>query len=140
MNNWFTAKLRVRYKETDQMGVVYHSNYLVWFDIARTELIRSVGISYQDMEDSGLLMPVIEACCQYRIPAKCEDNLLIKVRVSRYTGLRMNFEYEIIRELDNLLLATGETKHVFIDHDFKPRRLDREIPEYHTKMTELSHS
>ncbi|MFA7503004.1 MAG: thioesterase family protein [Anaerovoracaceae bacterium] len=140
MSNWFTTSLRVRYKETDQMGVVYHSNYFVWFDIARTELIRSVNISFQDMEDSGLLMPVIDVNCQYRVPAKCDDVLLIKVKISRYTNLRMNFVYEVIREADNQLLATGETKHVFIDRNFKPRRLDKEIPEYHGKMLQLFNS
>ena len=138
MEKWYETKVRVRYQETDQMGVVYHSNYFIWFEIARTELIRSVGITYNDMEKSGLLLPVIDVSCQYKISAKYDEELLIRVLVSKYTGLRINFIYEVVRMTDMELLATGSTKHVFIDYDYKPRRLDKTIPEFHKKILEIT--
>ncbi len=134
MGEWFETRIRVRYQETDQMGVVYHSNYFIWFEIARTELIRSIGITYNDIEKSGLLLPVIDVSCQYKIPAKYDEELLIRVLVSKYTGLRIDFIYEVVRLFDQELLASGFTKHVFIDYDYKPRRLDRVIPEFHKKI------
>lgn len=138
MGKWFEAKIRVRYQETDQMRVVYHSNYFIWFELARAELIRNIGITYKDIEEMGLFLPVVDVACQYKIPAKYDEELLIKVLVSKYTGLRIDFNYEVVRASDMELLAVGFTKHVFIDCDYKPRRLDRVIPEFHNKILEIS--
>ncbi|MGD9677573.1 MAG: acyl-CoA thioesterase [Vulcanibacillus sp.] len=138
MEGWFETTARVRYQETDQMGVVYHSNYFVWFEMARTELIRSVGITYKEIEKTGLLLPVVDVSCNYKCPAKYDDELLIRVKISRYTGLRIEFIYEVICKASLDLLATGSTKHVFIDTNYKPKRLVNSVPDFHEKLLTLS--
>jgi acyl-CoA thioester hydrolase len=137
MKNWFSTKVDVRYQETDQMGVVYHSNYFVWFEIARTEMIKHIGITYKEMEATGLLMPVVDVNCQYHVPAQYDDELIIRVAISKHTGVRTNFCYQVIRAKDGVLLAEGETKHVYIDEDFKLKRLDRTLPEYYEKILKI---
>ncbi len=138
MGKWFETKIRVRYQETDQMGVVYHSNYFIWFEIARTELIRSIGITYKDIENKGLLLPVVDVSCQYKISAKYDEELLVLVKISKYTGLRIEFTYEVVRMADRQLLASGYTKHVFIDYNYKPKRLDKTIQDFHQKILEIT--
>ncbi len=137
MEKWFTTNLRVRYKETDQMGVVYHSNYFVWFEIARTEMIKSIGMTYKDMEATGLLMPVVDVNCQYLVPAQYDDDLIIRVAIAKHTGIRTDFRYQVIRIADQTLLAEGETKHVYVDCDFKLQRIDKVLPVYHQKIIDL---
>lgn len=137
MEKWYTTNLRVRYKETDQMGVVYHSNYFVWFEIARTEMIKSIGLTYRDMEATGLLMPVVDVNCQYLIPAQYDDDLIIRVIITMHTGVRTNFRYQVVRAIDEALLAVGETKHVYIDYNFNLKRVDKVLPEYHQKIRNL---
>lgn len=135
---WITTKIRVRYGETDQMGVAYHANYFVWFEVARTEMIRSIGLSYKEMEEQGVLLPVVDASCHYKNSAKYDDELYIKSRLTNYNGLRMDFEYEVISAKDNRLLASGITKHVWIDKNYKPVRLDKITPDIHKKLQEYS--
>ena len=98
-------QIRVRYEETDQMGVVYHGNYFTYFEVARTELLRSRGISYREMEESGTFVVVVKAECSYRRPAKYDDLITLKSRVKRITRVRIEHEHEVYR--DNELLATG---------------------------------
>lgn len=137
MEKWFETNLRVRYKETDQMGVVYHSNYFVWFEIARTEMIKSIGITYTEIEATGLLMPVVDVNCQYQVPARYDDDLIIRVAIAKHTGVRTSFCYQVVRSTDEEILAEGETKHVYIDCDFKLKRLDKVLPKFHDKITKL---
>ena len=128
------TKIKVRYQETDQMGVVYHANYFVWFEVGRTEMIRNIGISYKEMEDKGLLLPVVNVSCDYKHAARYDDELLVKTRILKYNGFRMEFEYQIIHPKDNKLLATGITKHVWIDKSYKPVRIGKITPEIHKKI------
>lgn len=128
------TKIRVRYQETDQMKVVYHANYFTWFEVGRTEMIRQLGISYKNMEEKGVLLPVVHVSCDFKQSAKYDDELIIKTKLSKYTGLRMEFEYEIYRSKDDRLIAKGTTKHVWIDTDYKPVRLDKVVPEIHNKI------
>ncbi|MDF2546344.1 acyl-CoA thioesterase [Anaerosolibacter sp.] len=114
------AWLRVRYEETDQMGVVYNGNYYTWFEVGRSEFFRSLGYTYAQMEREGMILPVIESGCVYKIPAKYDDEILIRTRIEALKGIRLEFQYEIIRKEDGELLATGKTIHAFVDRSLKP--------------------
>ena len=111
---------RVTYSETDQMGYVYYANHLAWFEIGRTELIRATGLAYSEIEDMGYVLPVMEARCKYMIPAKYDDLITIRTRVTTFRGARIEFAYEIIR--DGETLATGMTTHAFVDKDGRPKK------------------
>jgi acyl-CoA thioester hydrolase len=123
------TKIRVRYKETDQMGVAHHSNYYPWFEVGRTELIREAGLSYHDMECRGIMLPVLETHCYYIHGAKYDDLLTIRTRISAFKGVRLKIEYEVIRDEDNLLLARGITVHAFTDTNLKPLNIKKSHPE-----------
>jgi len=110
----------VRYAETDQMGIVYYANYLVWFEIGRVELLRTLGLAYSQLEiDHGCILPVVEASCRYRSPARYDDEILIETRPSMLRGSVLKFAYRILRKNSNgdepQLLAEGETVHVVCD-------------------------
>jgi acyl-CoA thioester hydrolase len=115
-----TAKIRVRYAETDQMGVVYYANYFVWFEIGRVEVLRSVGLSYDHMEkEHKLILPVVDASCRYRASAKYDDEILIETHPAMLRGSVLKFAYRILRNGKDgaapALLAEGETVHVVCD-------------------------
>ena len=119
---WVETRQRVRYAETDQMGVVYYANYLVWFEVGRVEYFRAQGFSYRQLEqEDDCLLPVVEARCRYRAPARYDDLIVIRSRIAARRGVTLHFEYEIARERDGQVLATGQTVHVFVDKNFEPR-------------------
>ena len=116
------TRQRVRYAETDQMGIVYYANYLVWFELGRVELLRSLGLAYSQMEkDHKLILPVVEANCRYRAPARYDDEILIETRPAMLRGSVLKFAYRILREEGehHKLLAEGETIHVVCDGNLK---------------------
>ncbi len=117
----FTTSLRVRYAETDQMGVAYHGNYFTWFEVGRVELMRSLGVSYVALERDGCGLPVVEAKCRYRLPARYDDLLSVETTVRALRGSIVIFSYALLRGIE--LLAEAETKHVAVDRDLKSRRL-----------------
>lgn len=118
------TRVRVRYAETDQMGVVYHANYLVWFEIGRVELMRAMGFDYGTLErEEGCLIAVVEATARYRLPARYDEELVIRARVSGARSSLIKFNYSIVRAGDGALLCTGETTHVVVGRDMKKRRL-----------------
>jgi acyl-CoA thioester hydrolase len=124
----FETTVRVRYAETDQMGVVYHSNFFVWFEIGRVELIRSLGISYKQMEQEGdSHIVVVEAKCNYKKPALYDDVLRICTRILDSRTRLIRFGYEVFRDGSGELLATGETTHVFCDAQGRPKTLPENI-------------
>jgi acyl-CoA thioester hydrolase len=112
--------IRVRYADTDQMKVAYNGAYFTWFEIGRTEMIRNTGLTYGDIENTGILLPVIEAGVKYLKPARYDDVLSIRTTIESQKGVRIRFRYEIFR--DNELLASGFTEHVFSNADLKPVR------------------
>jgi acyl-CoA thioester hydrolase len=114
--------LRVRYGDTDQMGFAYYANYLRWFEIGRAEMLRSMGTSYREVEESGVLLPVLEAHCRYLQPARYDDLVTIETRVGALRRASVQFEYRILRAADGMLLAHGGTEHCFLDRDGKPGR------------------
>ena len=108
------CQLRVRYGETDQMGVVWHGNYILYFEAARTEALRACGGSYRELEARGVMMPVVEVAVSYLRPARYDDLLTVVVRVAEPPGARMTFDYEVLGE-DGATLATGRTVLAFVD-------------------------
>ncbi len=114
------ARVRVRYAETDQMGVVYHANYLVWFEVGRVEFIRQLGLSYRDMErEEGCMIVVVEATARYKSPARYDDQLLVRTRLASIRGSIIRFHYSIVRESDETLLCEGETVHLVVGRNMK---------------------
>lgn len=118
-----TSRVRVRYAETDAMRVVYYANYLVWFEVGRTDLLRSTGWSYREMEAEGFSLPVIEARCEYRVSAKYDDEVDVRTSGTVVSPVRVQFDYELVRAADNVVLATGLTVHAVLDREGRPQRL-----------------
>ena len=118
--------IRVRYGETDQMGVVYHSNYLHYFEVARTELLRTAGVAYSDLEKQGIFLVVTEAACRYRAPALYDELLRITARVSQLGKARVRFDYEV-RNPAGRLLTEGHTELASVDRDKNPVRLPEDV-------------
>ena len=115
-----TTQVRVRYAETDQMGIVYYANYLVWFELGRVELLRSLGLAYSNLEkEHSLILPVVDAHCRYREPARYDDEILIETSPALLRGSVLKFAYRILRKAaegeEHTLLAEGETVHVVCD-------------------------
>ena len=122
------TRIRVRYAETDRMGVVYYANYLVWFEVARTEWLRESGWNYREMEEDGISLPVIEAHCEYRQPARYDDEIEVRTTASLLTPIRIRFDYEVVRAGDTVA-ASGYTVHAALDPTGRPRRLPPRVSE-----------
>src|SRR6185436_9295621 len=121
------SRIRVRYAETDKMGVVYYANFFVWFEVGRADLLRASGWSYREMEADGIGLPVIEAHCEYRQPARYDDDLEVRTRGALVSPVRVQFDYEVVRPGDDLSLATGRTVHAALDRDGRPCRLPERV-------------
>jgi len=126
------TRVRVRYAETDQMGVVYHANYLVWMEVGRVEYWRASGLRYRDMElEDGVLLVVAEVNCRYLSPAVYDEEVIVRTSIAEATSRMIRFEYELIGVEDGRRMATGYTKHVFCGRDRKPARLPQK---YHLAL------
>jgi acyl-CoA thioester hydrolase len=112
--------LRVRYKETDQMGIVHHANYFPWFEMARVEMLDAVGLPYRDLEALGLRLPVLQCAARFRASARFDDRLEVTAMIRQCPGVRFTVEYEVHRASE--LLATGQTEHAFITPQGRPTR------------------
>lgn len=124
MDGWHESEIRVRYAETDKMGIVHHSNYLIWFEAGRSDLCRAKGFSYKEMEENdNALMVVAESYCRYKSPAYYEDVLSVRTRVAEIRSRSIRFIYEIVRPSDGMLLAEGETLHLVTDQFKKVRQI-----------------
>ena len=121
--------LRVRYAETDQMGVVYYANYFVWFEVARADLLRNHGWTYREMEGTGVMLPVIDATCEYQRPARYDDEIEIRTEGLIVSPVRMSFTYEVRANGRDGLVATGRTLHAAVDRNGRPCRLPERIAE-----------
>jgi acyl-CoA thioester hydrolase len=122
--DWSSTTFRVRYAETDQMGVVYYANYFVWFEIGRTDYCRQHGFAYRDMEkEDGLCIIVAEGRCRYKAPARYDDEIEVRTALRDVRRRVLTFVYEVYRKTDETLLAEGETVHVITDMGGRPRAL-----------------
>jgi acyl-CoA thioester hydrolase len=116
----FEARIRVRYAETDQMGVAYHANHFVWFEVGRVEFLRKLGFSYRDMEKhDGCFIAVVDARCRYRAPAFYDDEIIVRTQLKHIRNSVIHFVYELVRAGDGVLLAEGETTHVVTNAEMK---------------------
>ena len=118
------TRLRVRYAETDQMGVVYHANHFIWFEVGRVELLRQLGFSYRDMEQSdGCFIAVVDARCRYKAPVRYDDEVIVRTQLKNARESVIHFGYELVRADDGELLAEGETTHIVTDEEMQARLL-----------------
>jgi acyl-CoA thioester hydrolase len=118
------TRVRVRYAETDQMGVVYYANYLVWMEVARVEFCQALGFRYRDMEiEDGVMIAVVEAQCRYLYPARFDDEVIIETRIASANPRIVSFGYEMRLAEGDRKLATGSTRHIFCNREMKPVRL-----------------
>jgi len=118
------VRLRVRYAETDQMGVVYHANHFIWFEVGRVELLRQLGFSYRDMEENdGCFIAVVDARCRYKAPARYDDEVIVRTYLRNVRESLVHFGYELLRVSDGVLLAEGETTHIVTDAQMKTRTI-----------------
>ncbi|RJX41855.1 acyl-CoA thioesterase [Paenibacillus pinisoli] len=147
---WRLYPIRVRYQETDQMGVVFHGNYVTWFEVGRTEWIRAAGYDYKTIESKGLLLPVVDLQCTYVAPARYDDLVVVCTRIAGSSPLRVEFQSQVRRvsegdfraaevaygeELPGELLVEGGTKHVWVNDQWQPARLNRILPELYALIS-----
>ncbi|MEQ6377382.1 thioesterase family protein [Bacillaceae bacterium S4-13-58] len=128
--------IKVRYAETDQMQVVYHANYLVWFEIGRTALIEQLGFRYADMEKEGVVSPVVHADVAFKTPVRYGETATIRTSISSYTGVRVIYSYEIFNEKGELSVQ-GKTEHVCVEQkSFRPISIKKRFPDWHQAYEE----
>ena len=131
-HEWSETRLRVRYAETDQSGVVYHANYLVWLEVGRVELCRDYGFNYRDMEkDADAFLPVTECHVKFRNPARYDDEIIVRTRALELRSRAISFAYEVVRASDGTLLAEGETQHIVMSSQGRAKAFP---PEFAAKM------
>lgn len=122
------SRTRVRYKETDQMGIAHHSNYIVWFEIGRTDFCRATGFTYKQIEDRGLILVVTEVGCRFRAPYKYDDEVLIRTSIAEAASRQMKFAYELLDSSGERVHATGHSSHVWVDRETRrPTTADQEV-------------
>ena len=121
------ARFRVRYAETDQMGVVYYANYLVWFEVARCEWLRAAGWTYAALEQGGTVLPVIEAHCDYRVSTHYDDEIHVRTTCTWLSPVRLRFDYEVLTAGADFPAAVGHTIHAAVDLRGRPRRLPENV-------------
>jgi acyl-CoA thioester hydrolase len=130
-----STEIKVRYAETDQMGIVHHSNYYVYFEAAREDFILGSGISYKDIEAAGIMFPLVETQCRYNEGAKYADELLVEITLSELTPAKVELQYSVLRKHDKKQLAKGKTVQAFVDKNtFKIINLKRKYPDIWDKL------
>lgn len=132
-----TTAVRVRYKETDQMGVVYYGNYFTWFEVGRNDFFRNLNLGCKELEEKGVLLPVIETGCKYISSAKFDEEILIETQLTELKGVRMKLNYKIYRKEDKALLAEGFTRHAFVDKNLRPIRFKKEFKNVWDKLNNM---
>ncbi len=130
------SRLNVRYAETDQMGIVHHSNYPIWFEVGRTDFFIFAGLTYADMEALGIMLPLYEISCQFKSPAKYGDEVIVITKLDKITPVRICFSYEVIRASDSKQLAVGKTMHAWTDTALKPLNAKKLIPREFMLLTQ----
>jgi len=133
----YAAQVRVRYADTDAMGIAYHANYLVWFEVGRTEFMRARGVEYAKLEAAGFMLPVVEAQIHWRHPARYDDLIDIETSLAELTPARIRFAYRIRRHEDGQLLCEGSTLHGFVTREGKPAAMPRRAPELYRRLAAL---
>jgi acyl-CoA thioester hydrolase len=123
--------LTVRYAETDQMGIVHHSNYPIWFEAGRTDFIRKMGLPYSKIEENGALLPLLELKCLFKEAARYEDEIVVRTSLKEYNGIRLTFYYEVYLPRTGKVITEGETVHAWTNRELRPVNLKKFRPEIH---------
>ena len=123
--NHFDFEIRPRYEETDQMSVVYHGNYYRYFEVGRCEYLRALGYSYRGLEEAGIILPVVESSCRYRVPILYDQEIIIRTTIESFQGVKIAFLYQLLDKASGQLLAEGQTLHAFVGRDMRPLRISR---------------
>ena len=129
------TRITVRYAETDQMGIVHHSNYPVWFEAGRTDFIKKMGMPYSKIEEEGILLPLIELKCNFKGAARYEDEILIQTRIKEATYARITFYYEVFKDGEPAVITSGETAHAWTSKALKPLNIKKHAPEVYALIT-----
>lgn len=130
------TKITVRYAETDQMGIVHHSVYPIWYEAARTEAVKKIGMTYSALEKNGVMMPLVELNCKYNMPAEYENVLTITVEIAKLTPARIVFNYQVFKHGIEKPINTGSTIHAWVGKDLRPINLKKQYPEIFEKISE----
>lgn len=128
------TELTVRYAETDQMSIVHHSNYPIWYEAGRTDFIKGLGMTYTEVEAQGVLLPLLELHCKYIQAAKYEDEIIVETRVSGLSVVKIEFSYKVYRKRDGVLLNTGSTVHGMVTKELRPIHMKKEKPELYDML------
>lgn len=126
-----------RYAETDQMGIIHHSNYAVWFEAGRTDFLKNAGVSNTNIEAKGILLPLYEMNCKFKSPAKYEDEILVLTSLKQISRVRLSFSYQVINAATLILIATGETMHAWTDKSLKPVNAAKTVPEIYSLLSKV---
>ncbi len=125
--NYYDYEYRVRYVDTDKMGISYYANYFIWFEAARTEYFRALGLPYTECEKKGYFLPVVETGAHYHGPSTYDDWVIVRTSVSKLQRTSLRFEYQVLKKPTQLLIATGFSVHVFVDKNMRPTRVPSEV-------------
>lgn len=125
-----------RYAETDQMGIIHHSNYAVWFEAGRTDFLKKAGVSNTSIESKGILLPLYDMNCKFKSPAKYEDEILVFTRLKQISRVRLSFSYQVKNAVTLNLIATGETMHAWTDKSLKPVNAAKTVPEFYSLLSQ----
>ena len=130
------TKLTARYSETDQMGIIHHSNYAVWFEAGRTDFLKKAGIPNKEIKEQGVLLPLYEMNCKFKSPARYEDEIIVKTKLEHIGKVRIVFSYQVLNAKDGSVLTTGETKHAWTNKSLKPVNAQLLIPDIYNVLCE----
>lgn len=131
-----TEEITVRYAETDRMGIVHHSNYPIWYEVTRTKLIKEMGLPYSELEEQGLILPLLEMHSRFIKPCTYEDELLVTARITKYSIVKLTIEYEVFLKSTGELINTGSTVHALVEKDLKPCNTKKKYPEFYQMLVE----
>ena len=123
------TRFTARYAETDQMGIVHHSNYPVWFEVGRTDFLKKVGACNSEIEENGILLPLSHMDCSFKNPARYEDEIIVRTKIRKMTCARIEFDYEIICSCIDKIIASGSTSHAWTDKSLKPLNIEKRMPD-----------
>lgn len=130
----FETELIARYDETDQMGIIHHSTYPVWFGVARSGFFKQIGMSYSKIEESGVLLPLSDLKCNFKSPVRYDEEIIIKIKPVKFSCVRLTFQYEVFKKNGMILVVTGETSHAWTDKSLKPFNIEKKMPELYTLL------
>ncbi len=130
------TRFTARYAETDQMGIVHHSNYPIWFEAGRTDFLKKTGMANSEIEKKGILLPLSHMECSFKNPAKYENEIVVKTKIRKMTCVRIEFEYEVVNGEDGRQIAIGSTSHAWTDKSLKPLNIEKKLPELCTNLKE----